>query len=89
MHEQWALIWMTGLRERGRDKTRSLDDPLDRPEWDGLRWTLAVFSFLQSLGSRGRPHSARAWAEDKPRYRAVVVHPAIPAVCSDEPSLSR
>lgn len=89
MHEQWALIWTTRLRERGRDKTRSLDDPLDGPEWEGLRWMLAVISFLQSLGSRGKPHSTRALAEDKPRNRAIVGHPAIPAGCGDEPSLCR
>lgn len=84
MQEQWAIIWATRQRDRHRDKTGSLDDPLDGPEWDGLRWSLPVFSFLLSRGDRAKPRSTR-----KPWGGAIVRAAANPSACNDEASLSR
>lgn len=89
MHEQWAVIWTTLLRERRGDRARGLDDPLDGPEWDGLRWALAIFSFLQCRGSRLTLRPARAAATAKRRRGAIVGHAAAPAACSDRASVTR
>ncbi|GEM_PF-6705637 len=93
MHEQWALIGTTHLLGSRRDKAKSLDDPLDRPEWDGLRWALAILSFLSSGlppgGSRAKSRPTRAVPTQEARRGAVVGHRASPTECRAEGAVSR
>ena len=69
---QWSMIWKQSNAAAAMPKTSGLADPLERPEWEGLGWSVPLVARLIA-GSRPEP---RAPQKIKQVERFTAVEPS-------------
>ncbi|MBR0556230.1 hypothetical protein J5J10_11130 [Ciceribacter sp. L1K23] len=63
----WLLIFEHARKRQGARREHPLADPLERPEWQGLGWVVAIFARVsrrRRTVKRAAPERACAPVED-------------------------
>ncbi|AIC26572.1 hypothetical protein IE4771_CH01426 [Rhizobium etli bv. mimosae str. IE4771] len=69
----WVVLFEEVETPNRRMRRDPMADPLDGPEWRGLRWIIPILTHLASgRGETGKPRRDRARIEGSLRFRSSV-----------------